>query len=27
LKQYIETGKLPECPSELANICAKYSKK
>jgi len=26
LKKYIETGKLPECPSELAEICAKYSK-
>ena len=26
LKKYIKTGELPECPSELAEICARYSK-
>jgi DtxR family Mn-dependent transcriptional regulator len=26
LKQYINTGKLPECPSKLNEICVKYSK-
>jgi len=27
LKKYNETGKLSKCPSELINICIKYSKK
>ena len=26
LKEYIKTGKLPKCPSELSEICFKYSK-
>jgi DtxR family Mn-dependent transcriptional regulator len=26
LKNYIKTGKVEDCPSELAEICAKYSK-
>ena len=26
LKEYVRTGKLPKCPSELADICFKYSK-
>ena len=26
LKDYIKTGKLSKCPSELADICVKYSK-
>ena len=25
LKEYVKTGKLSECPSELAEICFKYS--
>lgn len=27
LKRYAETGKLSKCPSELAEICARYSSK
>lgn len=27
LKQYVKTGKLQKCPSDLAEICLKYSKK
>ena len=27
LKEYIQTGKIPNCPDELAEICLKYSKK
>lgn len=27
LKDYVRTGDLSECPSELAEICLKYSKK
>ena len=26
LKEYVKTGKLKKCPSELADICLKYSK-
>ena len=26
LKKYVRTGKLSKCPSELADICLKYSK-
>ncbi len=26
LKEYVRTGELPKCPSELAEICLKYSK-
>lgn len=26
LKEYVRTGKLPKCPSDLAEICLKYSK-
>ena len=26
LKEYIKTGKLPKCPSELSEICFKYAK-
>lgn len=27
LREYIKTGKLADCPSDLAKICLKYSKK
>ena len=26
LKEYVRTGKLSKCPSEVAEICLKYSK-
>ena len=26
LKEYVRTGKLPKCPSELSEICFKYAK-
>ena len=27
LREYVKTGKLADCPPDLAKICLKYSKK